>query len=363
MKRCSKCGVKKPLGEFYKNKSETCGHHSYCKDCKRHCDKISYENNKYERKKKRAENRNDETRRKERDYNNERRRLSGCLPIKYPDGSIKYVKKRIHYMSDNQFIKARELFVSGRLKEYASYVSKIYSKTDIALKASADFYKNHKDDILNRTREYRLKNKDKYRAYSKKYYFKKKKITHTLKEISSIFVNQTWPYSTKGKDDITKQMREVIGDVNPIQKNSFLSMPNLGRELNLLQDVIRFEDSVGIERDYKLFRSIQRAFAKFFPTMKVEKDCIDNYSINTEKVFDVAHLDYNGFLTESHIKAASKLVNDGTMTFVTLNMHQRFEKMEMFKPLDELTSIGNVVFEKEYFGKRKCPMITLGITA
>ena len=234
------------------------------------------------------------------------------------------------------------------------------------------------DDIKARWIEYSTKNRDKIRLKDKRYrenyrdeinarkrerYRRLKRVTHTLQEISNIFTKKLWPYSTEGKDDVTRQMREVIGDVNPIQKNSFLSMPNLGRELNLLQDVIKFEDSVGIERDAKLFRSIQRAFAKFFPTMKVEKDCIDNYSINTNNVFDVAHLDYNGFLTDSHIKAAKKLIGDGTMTFVTLNMHQRFEKMEMFRPIEQLTSIGNVVFEKEYYGKRKCPMITIGMTA
>jgi hypothetical protein len=214
-----------------------------------------------------------------------------------------------------------------------------------------------------KTKIWKLENRNHVLDYTKKWHIQRKKMSHTLKEISTIFINQLWPYSTEGKDDVSRQMREIMGDISPVQRNSFLSMPNLGRELNLLQDVIRFEDSIGIERDAKLFRSIQRAFAKFFPSMKVEKDCVDNYSINTNKVFDVAHLDYNGFLTDSHIQAAKKLVNDGTMTFVTLNMHPRFEKIDIFRPLEDLTKIGNVVFEKEYYGKRKCPMITLGITA
>lgn len=231
--------------------------------------------------------------------------------------------------------------------------------------------------IKNRRIKYSLSNRDKIRAKDARYRqenreainFRKRErrkrvagITHTLKEISTIFINKCWPYTTDGKDEVSKEMREIMGDISPVQKNSFLSMPNLGRELNLLQDVIRFEDSVGIERDSKLFRSIQRAFAKFFPTMKVEKDCIDKYSINTDKVFDVAHLDYNGYLTTGHIEAAKKLVSDGTMTFLTVNTKSRFEKFPHFESLDKIREVGNIVFEKEYFGKKKCPMITLGIT-
>jgi len=319
MKTCNKCGVEKDISEFYLIK-KTGNHYGYCKACKL---KQSEE----------ARKRN-------------------------PEGT-KANSKRAYYKlkEDEGRYRKRLNWHSEWSKKNKDRISKLYNE-------QAKLYrKKNADKIRERRKKWLEKNPEKEKGYKLRYYLKKKRIAHTLKEISSFFINKCWPYTTEGKNEVSAEMREIMGDINPIQKNSFLSMPNLGRELNLLQDVIKFEDSVGIERDAKLFRSIQRAFAKFFPTMKVEKDCIDNYSINTNNVFDVAHLDYNGFLTDSHIKAAKKLIDDGTMTFVTLNMHQRFEKMEMFRPIEQLTSIGNVVFEKEYYGKRKCPMITIGMTA
>jgi hypothetical protein len=35
MKKCTKCGIQKPLSEFYKNKSKPSGFSSYCKFCGR----------------------------------------------------------------------------------------------------------------------------------------------------------------------------------------------------------------------------------------------------------------------------------------------------------------------------------------
>ncbi len=386
MKTCSKCGVEKELWEFCKAKSRGRVYIlGKCKSCGSEINKKWRDDNAIHRKdyldsyyaenkvilndknkKYRIENK-DKERIRHKKYNIE----NSC---KVKDYASIYREKNKVKISDRHKVyrENNKDSIAEKKKEWNKQNRSKIRNTARAWRANnkehlyglkKKWNQDNKDKIRVQKKQWAKDNPEKKKEADKRYKLKVRKMSHTLSEIASIFTTNLWPYSTKGKDDITKEMREIMGDINPIQKNSFLSMPNLGRELNLLQDVIKFEGSVGIERDSKLFRSIQRAFAKFFPTMKVEKDCVDSYSINTDKVFDVAHLDYNGGLTESHIQAAKKLVSDGTMTFITLNQHQRFEKMEMFRPLEELTSIGNVVFEKEYFGKRKCPMITLGITA
>lgn len=308
-KGCCKCESVKPVSEFYKDSHHPSGLSTYCKPCKNKIVARRYD---------------------------------------------KFWKSRDKRKISEEERRERKLAAQKRWND---------ANRDKLSAWGRARYEKDKDKIKERAMLWKKNNPERAREINLKYKAKIKKMSHTLKHISTFFTTKLWPYTTDGKNEISRCMKEIMGDVNPTQKNSFLSMPNLGRELNLLQDVIRFEDSVGIERDAKLFRSIQRAFAKFFPTMKVEKDCINNYAINTDKVFDVAHLDYNGFLIEPHLKATEKLINDGTMTFVTLNMHKRFEKMENYRPLEELLGLGNVVFQKEYYGKKKCPMITVGLTA
>lgn len=45
-KKCTKCGIEKPIEEFYKNKSKRDGHSSICKNCQKESDKVYYLRNK-----------------------------------------------------------------------------------------------------------------------------------------------------------------------------------------------------------------------------------------------------------------------------------------------------------------------------
>lgn len=45
-KICTKCGIEKPIEEFYKNKTKRDGHSSICKDCQREADRRYYLSNK-----------------------------------------------------------------------------------------------------------------------------------------------------------------------------------------------------------------------------------------------------------------------------------------------------------------------------
>lgn len=49
-KRCTKCGVEKPLGEFYKQPRNKDGYQKYCKDCSKNQQKDYYKNNKDKKK-------------------------------------------------------------------------------------------------------------------------------------------------------------------------------------------------------------------------------------------------------------------------------------------------------------------------
>ena len=212
----------------------------------------------------------------------------------------------------------------------------------------------------NRNR-WRKENPDRVKEHRRRYYLKKRKIVETYRTITTYFKKKIWPYQTKGKNEVTKAMLDFSKDFFPEGQPSFLSMPHFGRELSLMEDFIDLEKSLGIERDFKTFNTILKAFARILPGYEVKHACIDEFSINTKRVFDIAHLDYNGPLIESHLQAAESLVKKDTLTFLTLSEHKRFDGTDFKIPVEELSQVGEIVFQNKYLGLRKCPMITVGI--
>ena len=46
MKKCTKCGIEKPLSEFHKHKNTKDGHRYDCKACRKHQQTLYYQQNK-----------------------------------------------------------------------------------------------------------------------------------------------------------------------------------------------------------------------------------------------------------------------------------------------------------------------------
>lgn len=122
MKKCSKCGVRKALGEFHRDKRAKDGLYSSCKNCHRAKTKRYYEENR------------EEVRKKQREYQREhperRRAAVKRWEEKNPD-SLPKRKKRYR-------------------KRHATKIGEYY----------ADYYERNREKILAQKAEYREENRE-----------------------------------------------------------------------------------------------------------------------------------------------------------------------------------------------------------
>jgi hypothetical protein len=174
-KICCKCGSKKTLDEFNKDKSRKDGYTYMCKICNRIRTKKYSDVNRGKINKKNKEYR---------DKNSNKEKLRGK---KYRDKNSDIIKtKAKEYRKNNQESE------TIRQKEYYQE-----NKEKILIRNKEHYQKNKEID-LNRQKEYYLKNKEKIKIYNKKYIKERRntnslvKLTHNIrKSISkSFFIKQ-----------------------------------------------------------------------------------------------------------------------------------------------------------------------------
>jgi hypothetical protein len=187
-------------------------------------------------------------------------------------------------------------------------------------------------------------------------------------KIHSFFIGKKWPYHTHGKSENTEAMIEFMQQQG-LGESSFLSMPNIGRELHFMKEygLIHIPTSVGVEMDPTLFSSMLIAFRRLFPGLKLEKDNINEYVKRMQQQFDIAHLDYCGPLIKSNFEALNRVASDGTLSFITVQDNDYYRNRFKGKGLENEVNIQeiynnfHVVYDNKYNGIKQVPMITLGV--
>jgi hypothetical protein len=247
----------------------------------------------------------------------------------------------------------------------------------------AEWHKKNKERVRELQRKSYLKNKDKRVAYSKEYYKNNKDLCRSLtkawfaknpdyqikrntalkkqslcfKDLANFFALRKWTYSTPDKDSVTKDMVQISKELGIGGESSFLSLPNYGRELQLLKEagLIDFSKSIGLEYKTDIFNSIWAYLKRFFPGYTVLKGDVNKYILGQRNKFDLAHLDYNGPLTIPAEIAIRKLSRD-TLTFVTTQDNFRFHNLATGNVSDL-----NIIYDRKYTGKNSTKMRTQGI--
>ena len=171
--------------------------------------------------------------------------------------------------------------------------------------------------------------------------------------------NKKWRYAAKTK--LTVAMSRIINEY--FDEFNFLSMPHVGRELVALKELTKIDlsTSVGVEKDKQQFVALQAVVNRYFDGVLhlVYKD-IDDFCLKTARKFDVAHLDYNGLLTNKHVSAINLLISSGTLVFFTVSQNHRYIKTmkDVVVWGDEPPISGKQLMKREYAGNNKVPMVT-----
>jgi hypothetical protein len=171
-----------------------------------------------------------------------------------------------------------------------------------------------------------------------------------------------FPYSSEGKERVLYMIGEIVHGYfgRPAR---FLLMPNLGKELAvyLKMNVIDLCKSVLVERDsliYTALRGIRKRLSKKTLVYNMDVNDFVKQSSNLNKVFDVAHLDYNGVLTPSNKATIEALIEMGKMVFVTIQNPRRWG--DTVSASLEFKD-GTVFWQSEYSGLRNTSMLTIGV--
>lgn len=186
-------------------------------------------------------------------------------------------------------------------------------------------------------------------------------------KLFNVFVKGTFPYDTAGKRETTEIVMDVIAEHVGDDFN-FLSMPGNGRELKYLTEYfnVNTSDSLGVEIDSTHFEVLRRLWQRLKLRLPMIKGNIDHMILDgLNRTFDVAHLDYNGFLTPKRQEAIDRLVTETPkhgLVFVTLNTNTR--GLGMKYPTGKLPiDAGEIIMHQPYIGMRGAKMETFGIKA
>jgi hypothetical protein len=184
-------------------------------------------------------------------------------------------------------------------------------------------------------------------------------------KLFDVFVKGKFPYDTIGKQETTALIIDTVDEYVGNDFN-FLSLPGNGRELKYIADAfnLNIPDSLGVEWDSKHFKILQHLWRKIGWRLPMKKGDIDDLILEgLDQPFEVAHLDYNGFLTPKRIQSITKLVDEtpnNGLVFVTLNTNTRGMGIEYPKGLLPIAN-GDIVMHQPYIGLRGSKMETFGI--
>lgn len=166
MKTCTKCGVEKELGEFYKDKSFSDGLSYWCKKCKRQRASTFAKQNPEvitERNQKKYAKNKEKIKKANREYYRKNRKAVAAQSRKYYDANKEKIKEQHkQYREDN--------------------------KENLAAQRKAR-YETNRDEMRARAREFHQKHKDKRNAYSKQHrkdnpaHYKKLDANHHYKKM------------------------------------------------------------------------------------------------------------------------------------------------------------------------------------
>ena len=171
MKKCSKCGIEKPLTEFYKDRQKKNGHRSQCKSCT----KKLYAENKEEIAKNRAK------------Y--------------YAKNKEKIVKRNAKYYAENPEKRAK-----NRAKYYAKNKEKI-------VKRNAKYYVENKEKFAKYSVKWYTENKE---EYAKRYAENKAEEPNCVYQIKNLENNKVYIGETiRGELSWKEHLRDLRGNRHP----------------------------------------------------------------------------------------------------------------------------------------------------
>ena len=197
--------------------------------------------------------------------------------------------------------------------------------------------------------------------------FKLKKMVHGLYDI---WTKKTWPYETSGKIEVCEMIQENL-DLLGYDELSFLSLPGNGREIKQLIDNgfdFKYNDCLGVERQKA--KALQMFFRRLFTNgeiggiIPVVNDDIDKVLLDGRPLpeFNAIHMDYNGPLTDSHVRATEMALqaNPDAVVAVTVQAYDRFGWAVDYEKgkFPFITMNPELLFFQPYKGIRGCPMET-----